>query len=244
MAVLGIDIGGSGIKGAPVDTLSGELLAERIRLETPPDAKPEDCAVVVAEIAKAFNWQDAIGVGFPAIIKKGVALSAANVDAGWINTDVSALLEAHTHCKVSVVNDADAAGLAEMRFGIGKNLQEDVILFLTIGTGIGSAFFVNGQLMPNTELGHLQVRGKDAEKRASDATRKEKDLSWQDWGNNLNEVLSVYESLFNPDVIIIGGGISKKFEKFAEYLKLSAQVYPAQLQNMAGIIGAAMAVVP
>jgi polyphosphate glucokinase len=242
MAVLGIDIGGSGIKGAPVDVENGEYLEKRFRIATPSPGTPEQVIEVIRRIAEHFDWHDKIGAGFPGVVRRNVAETAANIHADWIGQDVAALITEATGCPAVVLNDADAAGLAEMRFGTGKQYEDGTVLFLTIGTGIGSAFFADGVLWPNTELGHLQVRGKDAEHRAGDGVRKDKDLSWKKWGKRLREVLQIYDFLFNPDVIILGGGVSKKFNKYGKYLKhINAEVTPADLRNAAGIIGAAMA---
>ncbi len=241
MEILGIDIGGSGIKGAVVDTKTGKLVTERIRIPTPEPSKPKHVAGVIAEITKILAYKEIIGAGFPAIIKKGIAYSAANVHKSWMRADVSGIIAEATGCKVVVLNDADAAGLAEVRFGLDKKQTEGTVLFLTVGTGIGSAFFLNGQLMPNTELGHLKIRGKDAEHRASDAARQSLDLSWKEWGKSFTEVLKTYEFLFNPDLIVLGGGISAKYDKFEEFLKIKTKIIPAKLENLAGIIGAAMA---
>lgn len=241
MEILGIDIGGSGIKGAVVDTKSGKLLTERVRIPTPEPSKPKHVAEVIAEITKSLSYKDIIGAGFPAIIKKGIAYSAANVHKSWMKADVAGIIAAATGCKVIVLNDADAAGLAEVRFGLTKKQTQGTVLFLTVGTGIGSAFFLNGQLMPNTELGHLKIRGKDAEHLASDAARQSLSLSWKEWGKSFTEVLKTYEFLFNPDLIVLGGGISARFEKFEEFVDIKTKIIPAKLQNLAGIIGAAMA---
>jgi polyphosphate glucokinase len=242
MAVLGIDIGGSGIKGAPVDVGSGEFTQERVRIPTPSPGDPDQVIEVIRRIVEHFNWEGKIGAGFPGVVRRGVVHTAANVSREWIGEDLALMINKATGCKTVVLNDADAAGLAEMRFGEGKRYEEDYVLFLTVGTGIGSAVFVKGELWPNTEFGHMQIRGKDAEHRAGDGVRQDKDLSWKSWGNRLKEVLQTYDFLMNPDVIILGGGVSKKFKKFGKYLDgINAQVIPAALQNQAGIIGAAMA---
>jgi polyphosphate glucokinase len=241
MTILGIDIGGSGIKGAPVDVLTGELTSPRYRLPTPEMAKPDDVARVVNDIVKHFNWNGKIGYGFPAIIRNGVAFSAANVDKSWIGTDINRLLSQSTGCPTRGINDADAAGLAEMRFGVGRDWQKGVVFLATLGTGIGTAVFVDGHLLSNSELGHIEIRGKDAERRASDAVRQRKELSWEEWGTRLNEYFQTIERLIWPDVVIIGGGASKEFDKFSPYIKMNCQVIPAQLLNLAGIIGAALA---
>ncbi|NDJ85997.1 MAG: ROK family protein [Chloroflexi bacterium] len=240
MTMMGIDIGGSGIKGAPVDLEHGQLAIDRHRIPTPQPSKPDAVASVVAEIVQHFEWQGPIGCTFPAVIKDGVARTAANVHKTWIGTNVREIVQAKTGQPVLVLNDADAAALAEMRYGIGKDRQGTVIL-LTFGTGIGSAIFVDGTLVPNTEFGHLQVRGKDAEHRASDRVRDDKDLSWKKWARRVNEFLCHLEVLFTPDLFIFGGGISKKFDKYASYLEAQAEILPAQLLNEAGIVGAALA---
>jgi polyphosphate glucokinase len=240
MTILGIDIGGTGIKGAPVDTETGTLQAERFRIPTPHPALPNTVADVVGQIAQHFNYQGPTGITFPAIIKKGVVFSAANVDESWIHTDAGALFTSHVGGPVEVVNDADAAGIAEMRFGAGRD-RHGVVILLTVGTGIGSAIFLDGKLLPNTEFGHLKIRGKDAERRASEKIREDKELSWKEWAKHFNEVLAELEMLFSPDLFIIGGGASKKSEKFLPHLttKTEVMIVPAQMQNDAGIIGAA-----
>lgn len=240
MIVLGIDIGGSGIKGAPVNVETGELQAERYRLPTPQPATPDTIAQVVVEIVQHFDWQGSVGYTFPAIVKRGVAYSAANIDRAWIHTNVAELFQQRTACPAVVINDADAAGMAEMCFGAGKG-QDGVVMVLTVGTGIGSAIFVNGHLLPNTELGHLEIRGKEAEHRASDRVRVLKDLSWQKWAEKFSEYLTHLEALFSPDLFILGGGISSKHDKFLHLLLTGAPIVPAHLLNNAGIVGAALA---
>lgn len=239
MQALGIDIGGSGIKGAPVNIKTGKLLAERIRIPTPKGAKPKAVAEVVAEITHSFKWTGPIGVGFPAPIKNGVALMAANVSEKWVGTDADELLTSATGCKCRVGNDADVAGMAEMAFGMGKG-EHGTVIMITLGTGIGSAIFYNGHLLPNTEFGHMQINGKDAEHRASDAARQREDMSWKKYAKRLNEYLNEMEKLFWPDLFIIGGGISKQHEKFLPLLTLQSRVVAAQFQNEAGIVGAAL----
>ena len=240
MHILGIDIGGSGIKGSPVDTETGELLTERYRIPTPQPSIPDDVGDVVAEIARQFEWKGPIGCTFPAIIKDGVAFSAANVDKSWIGTNGQKLFRKKTGCPTLLINDADAAGIAEMEFGAGKG-EMGVVIMLTLGTGIGSAVFLNGMLVPNTELGHLEIRGKDAESRASERAREERNLSWEKWAEKVDEYLQRVEFLFSPDLFIIGGGVSKKYDKFLPLLHTRARVVPAQLFNDAGIVGAALA---
>jgi len=240
MAIMGIDIGGSGIKGAPVDVEKGEFLAERERIETPQPSTPARVAEAVVELIKKFDWRGPIGCTFPAIVQHGVIRTAANVDKTWIGTNGEALFSDSTGCPVRVLNDADAAGVAEMTFGAGRG-RKGVVILLTFGTGIGSAIFNDGILLPNTEFGHVELRGKDAEHRAAARIKTEKDLSWKAWGGRVDEYLKYMELLFSPDLFIIGGGVSKKFEKFIPYLQTQAEIVPAQLQNDAGIVGAAMA---
>ncbi|MBL8164423.1 MAG: ROK family protein [Anaerolineae bacterium] len=239
MQILGIDIGGSGIKGAPVDTITGTMLTERHRIPTPQPSKPSDVADVVAEITRHFNWTGPVGCTFPAIVKEGVVHSAANVDKEWIGTNSQALFQERADCPFVVVNDADAAGIAEMEFGAGVG-HTGVVIMLTFGTGIGSALFVNRILVPNTELGHLEIRGKDAEHRASDRIRQERDLSWEKWAEKVNEYLHYVEFLFSPDLFIIGGGVSKKHDRFLPLLDIRTPAIPAQMLNDAGIVGAAI----
>jgi polyphosphate glucokinase len=238
--ILGIDIGGTGIKGAPVNIATGTLVEERFRVETPNPATPAQIAEAVRQIVQHFHWTGKIGCGFPAIMRRGVALSAANIDASWIGLDAQSLFKEATGCSTALLNDADAAGIAEMAFGAAKG-RSGVVLVLTVGTGIGSALFVDGKLVPNTELGHLQFNGTIAEKYCSNATRKRDDLSWREWGTRFDDYLSHLKRLFYPEVIIVGGGQSRKFEKFAEYIKTDIEVIPAHFLNEAGIIGAAIA---
>lgn len=239
---MGIDIGGSGIKGAPVDLDTGTLAEDRYRIPTPQPAKPELVGDVVADIAKNFKWKGPIGVTFPAVMKEGVAYSAANVDDDWIGTSARLIFERKTGCEVLVLNDADAAGLAEMTFGAGRGRMGTVFV-LTFGTGIGSSMFIDGKVVPNTELGHLYRKNKkrDYEHYAADSARERKGLSWKKWAKRVNDYLNHLEFLFSPDLFIIGGGVSKKYDKFLPLLDTQAQVVPAQLRNNAGIVGAAMA---
>jgi polyphosphate glucokinase len=240
LTLLGIDIGGTGIKGAPVDVGTGQLVGERFRLETPQPAVPNAVADVVEKVAAHFNYQGPTGVAFPAVVKHGVTYTAANVDRSWIGTNAGELFSRHVGGPVTVVNDADAAGIAEIRFGAGRD-RKGVVILLTLGTGIGSAIFLNGELIPNTEFGHLIIRGKEAEKRASEKVREDKKLSWRQWAKRLSEFLNEMEKLFSPDLFIMGGGISKKADKFIPYLttKTEVIVVPALMRNEAGIIGAA-----
>lgn len=240
MHVLGIDIGGSGIKGAPVDTTTGELLADRHRIPTPQPSKPEAVADVVGELVRHFAWDGPVGCTFPAIVQQGVVLSAANVDNDWIGVNGTALLEQSTGCQIVLLNDADAAGIAEMTFGAGK-YHNGVVMILTFGTGVGSAIFTEGKLLPNTELGHLVIRGKDAEERASERARDEHEWGWKAWTKRVNEYLAYLEALFSPDLVIFGGGVSKDHNEFFHLLKTRAALVPAGFFNEAGIVGAALA---
>ena len=241
MEILGIDIGGTGIKGAPVDTETGALLAPRRRILTPPQAKPKPVAKVVAELVQHFDWKVSVGCGIPSVVPNGVIFTAANIHPSWVNTNADQLFEEYTHCPVHVVNDADAAGLAEVTFGAGKD-QPGTIMVITIGTGLGSAIFIDGKLVPNTELGHLEIDGVDAETRASEVARQRQKLSWKKWGARFNKYLNTLEGLFWPDLFILGGGGVKNFSRFESYLLLRmARVVPAQMGNDAGIVGAALA---
>jgi polyphosphate glucokinase len=235
---LGVDIGGSGIKAAPVDVVSGRLLGRRRRVLTPNPSTPKAVGGVVGELARQFAWQGPVGCAFPAIVKHGVTLSAANVDASWIGTDADAVLTEATGCPVTVINDADAAGVAEMRWGAGQG-RRGLVIMITLGTGIGSALFIDSVLVPNTELGHLVVRGKDAEARASASAREKRKLSWAEWAARLDEFLRYVERLFSPDRFIIGGGVSEKADRYLPLLTVSAEVVPAAMGNDAGIAGAA-----
>jgi len=240
MEVLGLDIGGSGIKGAVIDVKTGNLISDRFRIPTPDEGKPKDVAKVVKQIVDHFSYKGILGAGFPAVVHHGVAFSAANIHESWIGTDVEGLLTETSGCQSFVLNDGDAAGMAEMEFGAGRGWEKSIVIMLTIGTGIGSAVFVNGNLFPNTEFGHIEIRGKDAERRASDATRERKNLSWEDWAVRFQEVLSRYESLFSPDLFILGGGASKSFAQFKQFLKVRAEIKVAELLNQAGLVGSAM----
>jgi len=239
---LGIDVGATGIKGAIVDLEKGELVGDRIKIPTPKGAYPDDIAETVNQIAESFNWKDnPIGIGFPAVIKKGVSLTAANVDDSFKNFNIQKLFSKKTKCDCHIVNDADAAGIAEMAFGKGKGKMGTIIL-LTLGTGIGSALFKDGTLVPNTELGHLLYKDSIAENYASNGARKRKELSWEEFGEELNNYLKHVNFILNPDLIILGGGISKKYDKYSEHVSKKLNVITAKHLNDAGIIGAAMQV--
>lgn len=240
MHVLGIDVGGSGIKGAPVDVERGEMLTERFRIPTPQPAKPKPIAKTVGKIAEHFEWDGPIGVGFPAAVQQGVVRTASNIHKKWIGTNAVKLFQKATSCPVKVINDADAAGLAEMAFGAGQG-RKGVVLLVTIGTGLGTSVFTNGVLVPNTELGHIEINGEDAETNASDSARKNEDLSWKKWTQRFDIYLKTLEKLLWPDLIILGGGVSKKHEKFVPYLTTQSKIAIAESFNEAGIIGAALA---
>ena len=245
MQVFGIDIGGSGIKAAPVNVEDGTLAAPRLRVPTPKPAAPEAVAATVTEVVEHFGWSGPIGVAFPAVVKGGVARTAANIHPSWIGTDVAGTLAAAVGpapggSPITVVNDADAAGIAEITFGAGRDVP-GLVVMTTFGTGIGTALFMHGQLIPNTELGHLELGGHDAETRASDAARERENLSWERWAKRVSRYLGALEALLWPDLIIIGGGVSRKAEKFLDHLDVRTKVVPARLQNEAGIVGAALA---
>jgi polyphosphate glucokinase len=238
----GIDIGGSGIKGAPVDLGQGEFRADRLRIPTPSPSTPQAVAGVVAEIVTSFHRRAGrrpIGVTFPAVIQHGVARTAANVDGSWIGTDVDAVLTERLGRPVVVINDADAAGLAETRYGAAKGVR-GVVFVATLGTGIGSALINDGVLVPNTEFGHIEVGGEDAEKRAADSAREREDLSWGKWAKRLQRYFAAVEDLLSPDLIVVGGGVSRKADRFLPLLDLRAPIVPAFLRNDGGIIGAAL----
>jgi polyphosphate glucokinase len=235
----GVDIGGSGIKGAPVDLRKGKLAGERFRVPTPQPATPEAVAEVVREVLDHFDWQAPFGCTFPAVVMHGMVRTAANVDPAWIGTDAHKLLAKVTGRKPLVVNDADAAGLAEVHFGAAKD-RDGVVLVSTLGTGIGSALLVDGRLVPNTELGHLEIDGHDAESRAADSAREREDLSWADWAVRLTRYFQHAENLFWPDLIVVGGGVSKKSASWLSLVDVRSEIVPAKLLNDAGIVGAAV----
>lgn len=240
--VLGVDVGGTGIKGALIDTRDGVLTRDRHRIPTPQPATPLAVAETVAEIARTFKWRGRMGCTMPARVRNGVVETAANIEKTWIGVDAHALFRKATGLHTSVLNDADAAGLAEIRFGAGRD-QRGTVLMLTLGTGIGSALFTNGRLVPNTEFGHLELDGLILEHRASNAIRKRDELPWDQWAGRVQEVLEHVEFILSPDLIIIGGGISrpKRWDQFSHLLKTRARLAPAELENEAGAIGAAWA---
>ncbi|MGB5952917.1 MAG: ROK family protein [Ornithinimicrobium sp.] len=240
--VLGIDIGGSGIKGAPVDLEAGEFATDRERIDTPDESTPENVAEIVAEIVDGFSSEVSkkapVGITIPAVVHHGTVRSAANIDPSWIGTEAESLFSDAIKRSVIVVNDADAAGAAEMHFGAGRG-NDGTVIVATLGTGIGTAMFLGGELIPNTELGHLDLgEHLDVETWAANSARKDEDLSWEDWASRLQTYFSHLEDLFWPDLIIVGGGVSKKAEKYLPLLHLRAPIVAAQLQNDAGIIGA------
>jgi polyphosphate glucokinase len=241
---IGVDIGGSGIKAAPVDLDAGDFAADRVRIPTPQPSTPDAVARVVAEVVEQVGGPRGglgvpVGVTFPAVVQHGIARTAANVDSAWIGTDVATVLHEATGHPVHVVNDADAAGVAEARFGAAKGV-DGVVVVTTLGTGIGSALLVDGVLVPNSELGHLEIDGRDAETRAADSAREREDLSWEAWAERLQRYYRVVEDLLWPDLIVVGGGVSKKHARFLPLLDLRTPIVPATLLNRAGIIGAAV----
>jgi polyphosphate glucokinase len=242
MTTVGIDVGGSGVKGALVDVVAGDLAGERFRLETPQPANVTKLVETVAAVAANLEPAERYGITFPGVVLDGVVRTAANLDPSWVDARGRELFAEAIGAPVTLLNDADAAGLAEVRFGAGRG-QRGVTLMLTFGTGIGSALFVDGSLVPNTELGHLELDGFDAEERASDRARETGGLDWADWAVRVQRYLSHVEGLLWPDLIIIGGGVSKKTDKWLSHVELRTPVVPAALQNHAGIIGAAAAAV-
>tara|TARA_B100000809_G_scaffold118758_1_gene117067 strand:- start:34252 stop:34986 length:735 start_codon:yes stop_codon:yes gene_type:complete len=243
MEVLGIDIGGTGIKGAIVNVETGELISERHRIPTPIGAKPNDVANEVAQMVAHFDWKGKVGCGFPTIISDGKARSTGNIDESWLNVQVDKLFEEKTGLEFSVANDADVAGLAEIKMGVGK-YKHGVVILITIGTGLGTGVFVDGKLVPNVELGTVPYKTyKRFEYYAADSARKREDLSYKEWGKRFNKFLRFTEQTFSPDLIILGGGASKKMEKFQNEITVSVPVVPAKYKNNAGIIGAALTAV-
>lgn len=239
--ILGIDIGGTGIKGAIINAKTGELMTERIKIKTPKPSTPEAILAVIKDIKRKLKYKgEKIGMGFPSIVKNGTILTAANIDKSWINYPIVKNYSKALKAAVFVINDADAAGLAEMKFGNGKR-KKGLVMFLTLGTGIGSAPFKDGKLLANTELGHLKYKNSIAEKYAGNAARENKKLSWKVWGAELDNYLKMIDFYLSPDEFILGGGVSKEFVSFKNYLTIKTPVSPALLQNAAGVIGAAMA---
>lgn len=238
--VLGVDVGASGIKGAIIDIRNGDLLTERLRVKTPQPATPANMAIAFKELVDMHQWQDGlIGVGFPAVVIDGIAKTASNIDKSWIGTNVEQVFSEVTNCPVIAVNDADAAGIAEMSYGIGKGELGTVVL-ITIGSGLGSALFTDGKLVRNSEFGHFELNGKKAELYASDRTRRTLDLDWEEWGKRFNTYLIQLNRLLFPSLLILGGGTSKKFEKFSKEITADIPIKIAEFRNRAGAIGAAM----
>lgn len=241
MHILGIDIGGTGIKAGIVDTSQGTLITERLRLLTPKPATPENIAQTLKQVVKHFDWHGEVGIGFPAAIQHGIARTAANIDQSFINFPIAHYFSEAIGCPVAIANDADVAGIAEMRFGAGQQYQQNVVLIVTIGTGLGTALFTNGILLPNTELGHIYLKnGAEAEKFASESVRVQNKMPWFKWANRLNRYLTTMEQLFWPDLIILGGGASHNLHKFEHHLTTRAPTLAATFLNQAGIVGAAL----
>ena len=240
MELLGIDVGGTGIKGGIVDSELGELVSERFRLATPQRKTPESITETVSRVVEHFAWKGSAGAGFPAVIRHGQVHTAANIHDSWIGLNARDMFEAATGCSFNVLNDADVAGMAEMRYGAGRG-RDGVVLVVTLGTGIGSALFTDGHLVPNTEFGHIEIDGQAAESRAADSVRTRKDLSWKRWAERVDEYLHRLAFYLWPDLIIIGGGVSKKHDRFLPLLTVDTEIVPARLRNEAGIVGAACA---
>jgi polyphosphate glucokinase len=238
--ILAFDVGGSFVKGGLVDPAAGTVAGEVLRRPTPEGASPSDVIALLASMALELPSTGPVGLAFPAVAKRGIAWTAANIDRRWIGTNAQALLEARLGRPVAFLNDADAAGVAEMTLGAGRG-RDGTVMVLTFGTGIGTAIFVDGRLVPNTELGHLEVRGEEAEHRASARVKADRGLGWTEWAASVNEVLAAYHALLWPDVFIIGGGVTENWEHFGPLLASRAEIVPAHFRNDAGIIGAAMA---
>jgi polyphosphate glucokinase len=236
---LGIDIGGTGMKAAIVDLATGELVSDRFRIATPNPATPEAMAEVVVELVEHHRWTGSVGCAFPAVVRRGVVHSAANIDASWLEVDADAIFTRATGLEVHMINDADAAGLAEARFGAAAG-RTGVVMLLTLGTGIGSAILVDGHLVPNTELGHLELDGPDVERRASAAARKRENLGWEEWAERVERYLRHVEDLFSPELIILGGGVTKKPERWFPHISIDTELVIASMVNNAGIVGAAL----
>ena len=241
--VIGVDVGGSGVKAALVDVKRGELASVRPRIDTPQPATPKLVAATVSRLVDQLGGAPSIGITVPAVVRSGIVRTAANIDPSWIGTDAQALFGEQLGVPCVVLNDADAAGLAEVRFGAGKG-RSGVVILLTLGTGIGSALFVDGELVPNTELGHMEFKAQEAAHYAAASVRKANNLGWDHWGTRVGEYLAMLTMLFSPELIILGGGVSRKFDRFAEHVLAEVpsgtDVMPAVLQNQAGIVGAAM----
>jgi polyphosphate glucokinase len=240
MVLLGLDVGGNSIRAAPVEATSGELIGSPVALKTPRPAAPAAVTSVIGELVARFTVAGIVGIAFPSVVKRGVVCTAANIDPAWIGIDGEQLIGAALGRPVALLNDADAAGIAEVRFGAGRG-RNGTLMMLTFGTGIGSAVFIDGRLLPNTELGHLEIQGRKAEHFASGRVRSEEHLDWPAWSERVNVVLGAYEALLSPDLIIIGGGVSENYEQFGNLLRAQAALVPAHFRAHAGIIGAAIA---
>lgn len=237
--VLGVDIGGSGMKAAPVDVTTGEMQTKRFRIKTPKPATPKAMVSVAIELQENFKWDGPVGFTFPGVVRSNVIETAANLDPSWVGVDAGELFGEALNCEVRVCNDADAAGLAEVRHGAGRG-QDGVVIMVTLGTGIGSALFTDGKLLPNSEFGHLIIDGVAAELRASSRVLEEDELSWDEWGGRVRRYLTEMENLFWPNLIIVGGGVSKEWKHYGHLLDIRTPVVPAKLKNKAGIVGAAL----
>ena len=240
MEILGIDVGGSGIKGAIVDTEQGILLTDRQRIPTPQPATPNAVISTITEIIQYFSWNGWVGCGFPAAVRHEIVKTASNIDDSWIGVNAAQQIKDATGCKTHLVNDVDAAGFAEMEFGAGKG-HTGIVFIAAFGTGIGTAIFSNHHLVPNTELGHIKLNGMIAEHYTANSVREKNNLNWETWGKRVNEYLQKVEAFFWPDLIIIGGGVSKHYDQFSAFIDIDTTVVPAQNRNHAGIIGAALA---
>ncbi|MCB0638892.1 MAG: ROK family protein [Lewinella sp.] len=238
--VLGVDVGGSGIKGGLINIETGEMISERHRIKTPQPATTKAVTAAFGELVRHFDWHGPVGVGFPAILRDGKAYSAANIDKSWIGANVQVLFKNVSQCQVHALNDADAAGIAAMRYGIGKG-KMGVVLLITIGSGIGSALFIDGKLVPNTEFGHIYMKGHKevAEVYCSGNARKRENLEWPEWGKRFNEYLEYLDRTLSPSLIILGGGGSKHWDKYCDEITVDVRVKPAGLLNQAGAVGAA-----
>lgn len=239
--ILGVDVGASGIKAAIIDVKTGKLLTERLRFLTPTPSTPENMSATFSELVTAFQWTGLIGCGFPTLVKNGVSIAASNLDQTWVGRNVENVFSEATGCTVKVLNDADAAGMAEMRFSSSEKASQGTVIFITIGSGLGSALFVDGKMVPNTEFGQLYLKGQDfiAEQYASNNAKERDNLTWEEWGKRFNEYLLHLELLFSPNLFLLGGGTSKEFKQYARFFTVNAEVLPAQLLNSAGMIGAA-----
>ena len=241
--LLGIDVGATGIKGGLVDVKTGEMVTERFRFDTPSPATPDAMAATVKKLVDHIGYQGRVGVGFPSIVRRGIAASATNIDKSWVDTDIAKTFEKATGLPFVALNDADAAGIATMAFGTGREYAKNgVVLMVTIGTGLGGALFVDGELMPNLEVGQLFLKNQKvvAEKFISNRVRKDNEMSWEEFGKRFNKFLKHVDAIFNPDLIVLGGGASKNFDQYERFLKTNAEVKPAILQNTAGTVGAAV----